>query len=99
MCVFHPRLLDAEAGSHSNCDEEAIDVQQLHPVTDTLLSHLSLSAPPPTPQPAHPPHPFWKALASSTVTADRRAFFVATHGVKRALSPSGQAQFDSYPSP
>ncbi|TMS18078.1 Thrombospondin type-1 domain-containing protein 7A [Larimichthys crocea] len=38
-------------------------------------------------------------LASSTVTADRRAFFVATHGVKRALSPSGQAQFDSYPSP
>lgn len=58
MCVFHPRLLDAEAGSHSNCDEEAIDVQQLHPVTDTLLSHLSLSAPPPTPQPAQPPHPF-----------------------------------------
>lgn len=53
MCVFHPRLLDAEAGSHSNCDEEAIDVQQLHPVTDTLLSHLSLSAPPP---PLSPPN-------------------------------------------
>ncbi len=46
------RLLHAEAGSHPNCDEEAIDVQQLHPVTDALLSHLSLSAPP---QPAHPP--------------------------------------------
>lgn len=47
---FPSLLLHADAGSHSNCDEEAIDVQQLHPVTDTLLSHLSLSDPlsPPT---------------------------------------------------
>lgn len=70
-------------------------MQQLHPVTDTLLSHLSLSAPP---QPAHTPHPPEKHW-QPRLWLQTAGPFVATNGVKRALVPSGQAQFDSYPSP
>lgn len=66
-------------------------MQQLHPVTDTLLSHLSLSAPP---QPAHS-HIHMKDIGS--LNHDCRSLgFVATHGVKRTLAPSGQGRFDSY---
>lgn len=46
-------LLRAESSSHSNCNKEAIDAQQLHPVTNVLLGYLSLSTPP---RPTHPSH-------------------------------------------
>lgn len=61
---FRPRSSSSvEAGSHSNCDEEAVDVQQLHPVTAAPLGHLSLSAP-----------PTLHILAARVATARRRAF-------------------------
>lgn len=60
---------------------------QLHPVTNALLGHLSLSAPPL----ARPPgSSAWKAASL------QHKVFVSRCEATKAPSPSGQGRFDSY---
>lgn len=75
---FPPVLLDAAAGSHSNCDDDSSCILLLLLCSSICLCQLILSP------------PILHSLLKGAGSLDHQAF-VATHGIMRAPGPSGQA--------